>query len=86
MDLGFDSKAVSWGNVPIVVEYLDSVGICTGFELTEELFVDKVPKEHGFAYHFDSGHCRDKCVKKLMSSSCRVFKQTEDFIVVPAQI
>lgn len=38
-DLRFPSENVSIESIPIIVDFLDSLGICTRFELSEELQV-----------------------------------------------
>lgn len=69
-DLRFPSENVSIESIPIIVDFLDSLGICTGFELSEELQV--VPRYHDRLFQLET--IRGKhCTKTMLSSECKVF-------------
>lgn len=72
-DLGFCSSAISWDNLEVAIDFLDSLGICTGFELMEECYVGQD------GYRFQSENPLGRTVAKVVSSNCRVFSAKEGF-------
>lgn len=75
-DLRFPSENVSIESIPIIVDFLDSLGICTRFELSEELQV--LPRYHDRLFQLET--IRGKhCTKTMLSSECKVFSGKAGF-------
>ena len=76
VDLCFPSENVSIDSIPIIVDFLDSLGICTGFELSEE--PDVVPRYHDRLFQLET-ICGEHCTKTMLSSECKVFSGKAGF-------
>ena len=75
-DLCFPSENLSIDSIPIIVDFLDSLGICTGFELSGELHV--VPRYHDRLFQLETMR-GEHCTKTLLSSECKVFSGKAGF-------
>ena len=76
VDLCFPSESVSIDSIPVIVDILDSLGICTGFELSEELHV--VPRYHDRLFQLETKR-GEHCTKTMLSSDCKVFSGKAGF-------
>ena len=75
-DLCFPSENLSIDSIPIIVDFLDSLAICTGFELSEELHV--VPQYYDRLFQLETMR-GEHCTKTLLSSECKVFSGKAGF-------
>lgn len=66
VDHRFPSEMINRGNIPVMVDYLESLGICTGFELSTD-----VP-DHQVLDSVRTKSSGSTC-KKMRSAGCMVF-------------
>ena len=75
-NLCFPFENVSIDSIPIVADFLDSLGICTGFELSEEPHV--VPRYHDRLFQLETIR-GEHCTRTMLSSECKVFSTKAGF-------
>ena len=78
VDLCFPSEKIGLDGIPTIVDFLDSLGICTGFELIDHEELHVVPRYQDRLFQLTTS-CGGNVINTILSSECKVFPGKHGF-------